>query len=95
MYTNWFLFAGQSVYAISSFLSSRRIYMRKSSEDFSIWAIVMSYLGVWCLFSYSLELFLTKGVMALLIQNCVNVLMNTINTGLVLYYHRNNSECKV
>ena len=87
MLANYFLFAGQAVYAISSFLSSRRIYMRKSSEDFSMYASIAGYLGVLCLFGYSIEIFMSKGVWALLIQNCINVFMNTINTCLVLYYH--------
>jgi hypothetical protein len=87
MLTNYLLFVGQSVYAISSFLSSRRIWMRKSSADFSVWAIIMGYLGTICLLSYSIELLLTQHVWALFIQNAINVFMNTINTGLVLYYH--------
>jgi hypothetical protein len=87
MNPNYLLMVGQGVYVIASFLSSRRIYMRKSSEDFSVTAVLMGYLGVVCLFSYSLELLVTKGVYALFIQNLVNIFMNTINTSLVIYYH--------
>ena len=87
MEANYLLFIGQIIFTISSAISSWRIYKRKSSVDFSIAAIIMGYIGLCCMFAYSLSLMLSSGVQALFLQNLINLLVNTINTGLVIYYY--------